>query len=144
MTDESITIPDFLPLELEDEHLTHAREQVQQSRQSHRQRAKARPRASDDAAPVVGGHARGGPVSWLSSAEIPLVAAATVIGLLGLSALTTWWSWLAVTHDPMWWGFTAVGGLLLGLLAWVTVTVQLHRRRLVSRDQADDELLVRL
>lgn len=136
MTDEPITIPDFLPLELEDEHLNDAREQVHQSR--HGQQDQVEPARAADGRPPRAPVA--GPLGWLSGSEIPLVTVAIAIGLVGVSALTTWWSWLAMTHDPMWWGFTALGGVLLGVLVWATVAVQAHRRRLAARREPLEEL----
>lgn len=154
MTDESITIPDFLPVDLEDEHVIAARDQVEQSRARNGQHAEARaaegraparvrrPRtASHKRRATVVGHGPGtGPVSWLPASEIPLVTAAVMIGLVGMCGLTTWWSWLAVTQDPMWWGFTAAGGVLLGALAWAIVAVQAHGRRLAAGSGDPDDV----
>lgn len=130
MTDEPVTIPDFLPLELEEEHLVQAREQVHGS---HHLRAQLdgpaqRPANAHDP------HDRfAGRLSWISASDLPLVLAAAVMGLLGLTALTTWWSWLAMTGDAMWWGFTGVGAVLLGALAWTNVALQSQYRRLTEQ-----------
>lgn len=45
----------------------------------------------------------------LSGSEVGLATAAIVVGLLGVTALTVFRTWLAMSEDPMWWWFTPVG-----------------------------------
>lgn len=131
MTDEPATVPDFLPAELQQQHLAAARQQVHHSRGVADGPA-ASPATPDPDRPGRRARSPHGDLSWLSSYEIPLATAATVIGLVGLAGLTTWWSWLALTADPVWWAFTGMGAALLGVLAWATVALQTHRRRLAA------------
>jgi hypothetical protein len=123
MPDEPATTPDFLPDELQNEHLAGAREQV---RRSHPGRVRPGGVAAADEPPAPGR------LSWLSGSELALAIAASVLGLVGMTALTTWWSWLAVTNDPMWWGFTGAGAVVLVLLSWASVVLQAHHRRLTQ------------
>lgn len=61
----------------------------------------------------------------LSGAQVAVAIAAAIVGMLGVTALTTFWAWLAMSGDPMWWVFTAIGfALSLGLALTVTALNQ--------------------
>lgn len=143
MDEEPVTIPDFLPVTFQDEYRDDARRQVEDSRLQRPEPAMGHPRAATGnefdpqphpqpqravaAAPV---QPRGRRLPhWLAAAELPMAVAATLIGLIGVAALTAMWGWFAVTQDPMWWAFAGVGAALFVGLS--VVAGVLHRRSCV-------------
>lgn len=145
MTDDPVTVPDFVPTSIDEQHREMARQQVHDSRSPRPVPAMPRPEAPQDAA--VRPHATAQEATaqeataarstprWLdrlSGAEVALATAAAIVGLLGLTALTTFWAWLAMSGDPMWWAFTAVGFVLSLALALVVATLNQHAQKLTS------------
>lgn len=137
MPDEPTAVPDFLPASIEDEHVEAAREQVHQSHALQPTPPALRP---DDAAvrPHSAADESSGPpracrwLAELSGEEIGLATAATVVGLMGATALTIFWTWLAMTEDPMWWWFTWVGSGLILASTITTVALNQHGRKLAA------------
>lgn len=120
MPDNRLTVPDFVPAEVEAEYLDWARELVRRSF------------AEGSARPVI--HAvRRAPAAALPAAGAvgpPRATLAILLGLLGFAAMTGLWSWLAATVDPLWWWFAAVGaGLVAALGAAGVAQHRLRRRR---------------
>lgn len=135
MHDESVIIPDFLPASFEDE-FDGARQQVEES---HLQRHEAETPTWDDAGSKprrASARSRGGSrAPWLAGSDLPMVTAAMVVGLIGMASLTGMWGWLAVSRDPLWWGF-AVGGAVLFVGLSVLLGVLQHRsRKLVTSER---------
>lgn len=124
MSETPVVVPDYLPAELQQAYGQQARHQVTARRHS----SDAPPRPHHD----------GGPLGWLTIAQLPLVAAALAVALLGLTAMTVVWAWLATTHDPMWWAYTGVGAALLGVTAVATGAVG-HRSRVLRSAEAGSE-----
>lgn len=123
---ELVPIPDFVPLSWEVEYLEQARVQVLTSRH---ERQLATPDPSLQTAATNGWLATwrtGLPLSWLPTGQAAPATITLLCGWAGLVALTGMWLWLAVTHDVIWWWFTALGGLLTVLLT--SVAVRLQRR----------------
>lgn len=109
--EELFAIPDFVPLAWEVEYLEQARLQVLTT--CH-QRELAWPDPGLQRAATNGWLATwrtGFPLSWLPTGETTPAAITLLRGWAGLVALTVMWLWLAVTHDVIWWWFTAVQGL---------------------------------
>jgi hypothetical protein len=127
MSDEPATVPDFLPLELEQEYLADAHQQVQASHELHQELA---PPQRVSLLQRLRPHRH---LSWLPPDQVTSVMAAMVLGLLGLIALTAWCGWLAITANAMWWGYTGLGVVLLAAASWVTVAVNSHRQRCAAR-----------
>lgn len=125
MQDESIIVPDFLPATFQDD-LDGARRQVEDS---HRRRPDPGTAGTNEPGTTgrAGAHARRNPLlSWLPASDLPMATAATVIGLIGVAALTAVWGWLAITHDSLWWVFAAGGAAVFVGLA--VFTGLLHQR----------------
>lgn len=141
MTDDPVTVPDFVPTSIEEQHQAVARQQVRDSRSPRPVPSAPHPVTPQDAAVQTRATpqeevtpARSTPrwLDRLSGVEVALATAAAIVGLLGVTALTTFWAWLAMSGDPMWWAFTAVGFVLsLGLALAVAVLNQ-HAQKLTS------------
>lgn len=138
MTDDSVTVPDFVPSNLEAQYQQTARQQVRDSRSLLSVPPPPQPVMPQDAAvqtrataqEVTAARASSRWLDRLSGAQIALATAAAVVGLLGLTALTTFWAWLAMNGDPMWWGFTAMGFVVSLGLALVVATLNQHAQKL--------------
>lgn len=120
MPSNRLTVPDFVPAELEVAYVDWARELVRRSY------------AERPARPVI--HAvRPAPAMALPAAGAegpPRATLAILLGVLGFAAMTGWWGWLGSTVDPLWWWFAAVGaGLVAALGAAGVVQHRLRRRR---------------
>lgn len=133
MTDDPVTVPDFVPTSLDEQHRETARQQVRESRSPQPVPATPPPEAPQDAAA-----ARSTPrwLDRLSGAEVALATAATIVGLVGVTALTTFWAWLAMSGDPIWWAFTAIGFVLSLGLALAVATLNQHAQKLTSPTSA--------
>lgn len=125
MSNEPVTIPDFLPTSFQTD-VDEARRQVEDS---HLERHEAEMAAADgDSKPrrvVARARSR---APWVAASDVPVVTGATLIGLIGVAGLMGVWAWLATTHDPMWWSFTAGGAVVFVGLA-VLLGVLLRRSR---------------
>lgn len=140
MTDDPVTVPDFVPTTIEEEHRETARQQVRDSRSPQPVPATPPPEAPQDAAvptqaptqEVTAAHSAPRWLDRLSGAEVALATAAAIVGLLGVTALTTFWAWLAMSGDPIWWAFTAAGFVLSLGLALAVATLNQHARKLTS------------
>lgn len=138
MTDDSVTVPDFVPTSLEEQHQETARQQVRDSRSPRPLPPAPHPVAPPDAAvqpPATDQEAttaRSTPrwLDRLSGAQVALATAAAVVGLLGVTALTTFWAWLAMNGDPMWWGFAAMGLVLSLGFALAVAALNQHAQKL--------------
>lgn len=148
MTDDPVTVPDFVPTSIDEQHRETARQQVRESRSPQPVPATPPPEAPQDAA--VGRRAttqkdaaaRSIPrwLDRLSGAEVALATAATIVGLVGVTALTTFWAWLAMSGDPIWWAFTGVGFVLSLGLALAVATLNQHAQKLTSTTSASAPL----
>lgn len=120
MPENRLTVPDFVPAEVEAKYVDWASERVRRSY------------AERSARPVIQG-VRPAPAVTLPAAGAvrpPRATAAILLGLLGFAAMTGLWSWLAATVDPLWWWFAAVGAaLVVALGAAGVVQHRLRRRR---------------
>lgn len=138
MTDDSVTVPDFVPASIEVQYQEMARQQVRGSRSPLAVPPPPDPVTPQDVAvqaraPTQKVTAFGSTSRWLdrlSGAQIALATAAAVLGLLGLAALTTFWAWLAMSEDPMWWAFTAMGFVVSLGLALAVATLNQHAQKL--------------
>lgn len=140
MTDDPVTVPDFVPTSIEEQHREMARQQVRDSRSPQpvppAPHAVAPPEAAVRTRPAAqevqdvheATDARPSPrwLGRLSGAELALATAAAIVGLLGVTALTTFWAWLGMSGDPMWWGFTAVGFVVSLGLALAVAALNQH------------------
>lgn len=143
MTDDPVTVPDFVPASIEDQHQEMARQQVRDSRSPRPappapdpvapQEAAVRTRATAPEAPEVPEVTETRPsprwLDRLSGAEVALATAGAIVGLLGVTALTTFWAWLAMSGDATWWGFAAVGFVLSLGLALAVATLNQHAQK---------------
>lgn len=138
MTDEPVTVPDFVPTSIEEPYREMARQQVRDSRSPRPVPPAPHPVAPRDAAiqtrataqEVTAARSTPRWLDRLSGAQVALATAAAIVGLLGATALTTFWAWLAMSGNPMWWGFTAVGFALSLGLALAVATLNQHAQKL--------------
>lgn len=110
MGDEHITVPDFIPGDLAEEHAATARRQVRAAFGSGRrgQPAPTRP-AQPECAP---GSVRCGLGDWLSERDRRLIGGGAVLVMVGLATLTAFWIWVAVTMHPAGWALAVLGAAL--------------------------------
>lgn len=127
MSNDPVTIPDFLPTSFQAD-VDEVRRQVENS---HLERHEADMAAADgDSEPrrVRARAPRRAP--RVAGSDVPVVTGAALIALIGVAGLTGVWAWLATTHDPMWWSFTAGGAVVFAGLA-VLVGALLRRGRML-------------
>lgn len=131
MSNDPVTIPDFLPASFQAD-VDEARQQVQDA---HLERHEAEMATNGDSKPRRAGARRRSPMSWVAASEVPIVTGATLIGLIGVAALTGMWAWLATTHDPIWWSFSAGGAVVFAGLAVLLGALIRRSRTLVTASQ---------
>ncbi len=139
MTDDPVTVPDFVPTSIEEQHQEMARQQVRDSRSPRSAPPAPHPEPQDAAVQtrataqeVTGTRSNPRWLDQLSGSEVGLATAAIVVGLLGVTALTVFWTWLAMSEDPMWWWFTPVGAGLSVALAIAAVALNQYRQKLTA------------
>lgn len=130
---ESLAFPDFVPTDMLAEHLDAARAQVAARRLPPTQAPMrvARPPVAP-AQPLAVAPARSTAGPWATSRHLHVPLAA-VLALMGVMVLTCLWAWLASTHDPVWWWFTAIGGTLTACTAGWLLTLEERGRSKEAR-----------
>lgn len=131
MSNDPVTIPDFLPTSFQAD-VDEARQQVQDS---HLERHEAEMAKTGDSKPRRASARSRSRMPWMAASQVPIVTGATLIGLIGVAALTGMWAWLATTHDPIWWSFTAGGGVVFVGLAVLLGALIRRSRTLVTASQ---------
>lgn len=134
MSNDPVTIPDFLPTDFQTD-VDEARRQVEDS---HLQRYEAEMAAADGGSTPrrVVARARNR-VPWVAASDVPVVTGATLIALIGIAGLMGVWAWLATTHDPMWWSFTAGGAVVFAGLAVLFGALLRRGRTLITGSQSE-------
>lgn len=133
MSNDPVTIPDFLPTDFQTE-VDEARRQVEES---HLERYEAEMAAADgDSKPrrLVARARNRAP--WVAASDVPVVTGATLIALIGVAGLIGVWAWLATTHDPIWWSFAAGGAVVFAGLAVLFGALLRRGRTLITGSQS--------
>lgn len=114
--------PDYIPEHIQTLHLDEARERL-------RHTPGRRLEVVDGDKPVVASDDHARPRTGLAQ---PSAVAAVLIGLPGVIALTTVWTWLSVTRpSPVWWSLAALGAALslVGLISAVRIGLAVRNSR---------------
>lgn len=134
MSNDPVTIPDFLPASFQTD-VDEARRQVEDS---HLQRYEAELAAADGDSKPRGVVARvRNRAPWVAASDVPVVTGATLIALIGVAGLMGVWAWLATTHDPMWWSFTAGGAVVFAGLGVLFGALLRRGRTLITGSQPE-------